>query len=526
MISPVFTLSEPGDDAPSTGWPDGAVLVEAGFVFTDIEQLRAATAVRDVVVDMLRAGHDFSGLEAAEAPPRDNFDVACAEGVGKRIGARWLPFLMAACTDRSRAGIEAVAGRILADEEGEARADAVRVLSDAVLGVCREAANADPFDVEGFTATLKTRAREVGADGALDAYADGSTRWRPTVISGTVLDFGWLASLTRKVWQTSARAALRRERNSRPALTVAVTTDVLRDVTMNPQAELPLGDEEGSIRDARGRVVATYDHDDRDLINRHLSAFRTVTGHRLLRGVVHRAHDQLDEGSTDHRLIAFEGGYRGMAEALGCTSKKDPTTLKALLAVGSRLRFDSPSLGKFDGLWTVHERPARRGRSGAVSIIAGEMLAPNATGLVRGRNGKEKALARRLVPELRSEPPTGAVRPADQAAVWALHRLLLLEMVTKRRELHAQGSIRILDERWQRLAREAGLPLRSLDRVLDQWAEGESEQAPQLVERDGDRFTLASPHAAELAFIREGARIQVNAEHRSRKGKRKRGRKP
>lgn len=517
-MKPYFTLTAP--HATDNGWPPGAVGVEVGYVLTrsDLEASVRGEPPRHA---------------ARELPRAEGFELHCVERVAARtdpaiaeyVGADWLTYLLDACTDRSREGIESIAQRVttraLGDEGDE---NATRILADAILGVCRGAANAAASSPETFIAEVRKRADEVHAGEGLSAYVTAQ-HFTPTVLHAVGLDegyqwhrpvlrFDWLYHLACAVWEGGAAADWRRYINHRPALTVALACDVVRDVTMNPQVEIPLGNGAGTIKDRQGNVVATYDPDARDLINKHLGAFRTVTGHRLLRGIVHGVHDQAAEGHPNWLRLTYEGGFQGMKEALGCTSGQDREKLKALLQVGQALHFKTKHLGEVGGLWTWRARPARRGRPGAVTITVGDILAPGAQGLIRGKTGRSKSMAKRLVPELRKEPPTNGARPRDAGQVWSLHRLLLLELVTKRRELYLHGGVHISQRRWRQLSAEAGLSLAFIERVLDSWTEGESEQSPKLIERDGDRFTLASPHATELAFIREGARRMVTGQRR------------
>jgi hypothetical protein len=164
-------------------------------------------------------------------------------------------------------------------------------------------------------------------------------------------------------------------------------------------------------------------------------------------------------------------------------------------------------------------------RLGVLRIVVCDALAPGLA--VQLSQNKDSSLiartARRLVPELRAEPPVLAVNERLHGPAWTLHRLALVELVDRAEELHAHGMIEINAARWRRLATEAKLPADKLPRLLDSWRTGDAHAPPLLVEPEPGRFTLADPHAAERDFIAEGGRRRTEGREAGRKGKQRKG---
>jgi hypothetical protein len=157
-------------------------------------------------------------------------------------------------------------------------------------------------------------------------------------------------------------------------------------------------------------------------------------------------------------------------------------------------------------LWTWSERRGTKKAPGEVAFVLGDALTPGyADVMSRDGNALPARIARRLVPELRYEPPMGGARERDQGPIWTLHRLMLLEMVDHAEQLAADGGVVITRPRWLELAQHAGVSASIVDRTLDAWVTGEAESAPALVERlAADAWTLANWHGPELEFIAAG----------------------
>lgn len=86
-------------------------------------------------------------------------------------------------------------------------------------------------------------------------------------------------------------------------------------------------------------------------------------------------------------------------------------------------------------------------------------------------------------------------------------------------ELAKNGGILMDDAKWEELALSVNLPPKILPRVLRSWEEGDSDHAPQLIQRDGDLFTLSDEHILERNFIEANGKYRLQ---QSAAGKRSR----
>jgi hypothetical protein len=276
-----------------------------------------------------------------------------------------------------------------------------------------------------------------------------------------------------------------------------------------------------TLRDDKNRkVVATIGEDVAvDLAHQGLKRLGSVHGHRFVRLLVHRAYDAKEAGDDNYWRLRFVGGKRAVAEAIGLHSGKYGPVVDELLTAGL-VRWETPHIAG-GGLWTWTEARGSRAGPGVIEIQPSSALLPGlANELASGSKTAAARRARRLVPELRHDVPTGILRNNEQGAAWTLHRLMLLELVDSARELHETGYVDIPFARWGALAKRASFPRTRLTALLESWTEGESDDAPALIERSGDGVTLAAPHALERDFIAAGGERREQGRKAGRKGRR------
>lgn len=298
---------------------------------------------------------------------------------------------------------------------------------------------------------------------------------------------------------------------------------------MTRQTLLPEVDD-GIVRDRKGQRLASITLTPTatlEIVRSGVHALGTVTGHKLLRALVHRSHDSWVRGVHDPRRVVFSGGWAGLMEKLGI-SDKHHETLKQIAEAGQCIVWETP-YAKYGGLWMWGEQRGGPGKPGEVSFVLGDALTPGyAAIMAQSENATEISarIARRFIPELRYEPPMGGARNNDQGPLWTMHRLMLVDFVDHAEELHANGGVQITSERWRELGKAAGIQSASvIERTLDAWVAGESDKAPALLERVADdTWTLAKPHAPERDFIADGGRDRVNG--RAGRRPRRRRRKP
>lgn len=262
--------------------------------------------------------------------------------------------------------------------------------------------------------------------------------------------------------------------------------------------------------DLVGHVASQDGHPTLATVSDGLALFGTVPGNRLLRVLLRRAHAAVEAGSHDSRTISFAGGWRDLADAIQYRTR-DYGPLRQLANAGQSVRFIAPDVGPAP-LWRWSYRYCSRGRAAELAFTLSDALMPGFVVAMKAtRNQSVTArLGRRLVPELRYQPPVGTLRQRDHGKAWTLHRLLILEMVDRATEMIIDGGVTIAPSRFSELARRAGLSLRVVPAVIAAWKEGESETAPSMIaEVERDRFRLSDAHALEQRFIEDGGRQRI-----------------
>ena len=390
-------------------------------------------------------------------------------------------------------------------------ADELRAAGDAV---------ADGADAVAEVARRLGATGNVGA--SLAARVDAwrvACAWQPGYGAATLV----AAALWTDRVAAAVAAAAKRAATHRPALVRAVVADLMVPVMTR---QLDMLDGSDVLRDKRGREVgrvALVDGASIEGVRRGLDRLGSVYGHRLIRKLVLQAHAQAEAGDGDARRVAFEGGWSALADALG--HNRDFAALRDLLEAGASVRWDTPA-AKGAGWWTFTERRGSRAGPGEIAFIVGEVLAPHhAMALAEhGADSLPARIARRLVPELRSEPPVSALRSNDHGAAWNLHRLLLVELVDHAEPLHLKGAVPIAGRRWAELAKQAGVPAGNLPKLLDSWRTGDAVAPPLVAELEAGAFTLADAHKPERDFIADGGRRRYEGRLNGRAGMAKKGR--
>ena len=340
----------------------------------------------------------------------------------------------------------------------------------------------------------------------------------PAVLAIATAVQGWLVA-------ERARAA-EDAKHKRPALTRVVMVDRLLPA-MTGNLMLPALDD-GKVRSSNGREIGRIMLVDGrttfEAVREGLARLGSVHGHRLIHNVVHRAFDAAERAESDPRRVSYVGGWSALAEAIGY---REPSfdKLRQIVTAGHAVEWTTPMI-RAGGLWTWTETRGTRKGPGEVAFILGDALLPHYAAAMADENKRAMSarIARRLVPELRYEPPTGSVRPNEAGAVWTLQRLFLLELVDHAEDYFRAGTIAVTPERWRELFAQARLPWHLHERVFASWREGESEKAPALlVETEAGRFDLAPIHDLERLFLTEQGRRRVTGRENAKAGRAKKG---
>jgi hypothetical protein len=414
-------------------------------------------------------------------------------------------------------------------------------LADALLGDARCHQN----DAEAAVEALATVLRAVGPCGAANAQAVLSAAarrrgerdaaavdplWRDP---GHTLGAGWLDVLAwavideREAQSPSAPESAEAVRHldaeahagsaqSKTAFGTWVTSvEALASLSDRRSKLVRSGETSGgeiAVYDTRGdpvgSVVPGMQEETIEAIQKALQAAFGVAGLRLVRFVitnVQRQHaDKKHRGNV--RDVRVEGGWSGLAEALGGLQ---PRRLKEAAGLLQRVRLRTRTV-EIGGLLTTYE--IRRGRSGGrrnLTISAGPALDPTF------RPGSVLV----PVPDPAREPPLLG-RGTTFAAQLRLQQLWLLEMRRGWKDLleHHGLILRHPPRCWEPMADRAGLPARSVDKVLSLWRSG-SDTVPPFLQVDGDVWTLGDYWRPELEFLIEGAKTSQKGAKRRSPGK-------
>lgn len=273
----------------------------------------------------------------------------------------------------------------------------------------------------------------------------------------------------------------------------------------------------GKRRNVVGRV-ALIPEATLDTVRRGAHALGSVPGHLLIRGLILQSNDAYNSNASEPRRVVFENGWSGMLETLRINPKYH-SRMKDIAIAGQCIVWSTP-YATVGGLWTWSDSRGTRASSGKVTFVLGDALAPgHAAELAQTSNFDGARRARRLVPELRQPPPTRHAHESVRGALWTLHRVLMVEFVDRADELHTRGAVVINLDRWLELANQACVAREVVEPTLDAWVEGDDE-APPLLQRLGDEWTLADAHAPEREFIASGGAKRIRGRMRGSRRRR------
>jgi len=276
-----------------------------------------------------------------------------------------------------------------------------------------------------------------------------------------------------------------------------------------------------TVRDGQGRIVghvALVNEASLASVYTGLEAMGTVHAHRLFKMLILRSHEVELAGDDRFDVLVFPGGLSEIAQGVGLNPKKHTSKVRDILNAGGCIQWNS-GYAEGGGLWTWTHLPSR----GGLKIKLADVLCPGYAPAMRGDYHKARR-ARRLVPELQHGPPVTG-RNNEHAAIWTLHRRVLVEAVDNSKEMAREGGVLIPGERWQALAKRSNLPPRSVEPVVAAYLEGDGEAPPFLQQVGVDRFTLSDAHELERAFIEDAGRTRIERQRAGQIGAKAKGKK-
>ncbi len=213
-----------------------------------------------------------------------------------------------------------------------------------------------------------------------------------------------------------------------------------------------------------------------------LKALRGKDGHRLFRWVWHTTHQRLIDTNNPERSLIFEfkGGYTHLAQVVGCKSRKAVTNLRHAIEVGGQVFIDVPDL-RVTGLWTAVENK----RTKTLTLSLSPIFSAS-----RVWDQLDKGQDRHLVaasPLALLGPLVG--RSNEHGPQLTLQMALQEEFCFHSRELVAEGSVQISNERFATLADQSGVTSRLLPEVKAALTSpGSPDLFPMIIRVDGDRY--------------------------------------
>jgi hypothetical protein len=242
------------------------------------------------------------------------------------------------------------------------------------------------------------------------------------------------------------------------------------------------------------------------LFAKGLEWLSSIAGHRLLRWEVVEGHRRYLTTGGD-RVLRVEGGWAGLAEKIGASTKKDADKLRGIVLAQAHCRFEFPD-GSAGNLLSYREPtdPAARGRTRVVEITLGTPLLPHYVSLLPQGKSAPMREARRLVPMLADLPPFVG-RSNDHGAQASLALAVVTELRVQAARLVEDGGAQVP---FDTLARRFRIGPDLLARVLDRWTK-DGDDGPAFLQRvDATRVTLGDAHAPERDFILDAGKRELD----------------
>ena len=261
-------------------------------------------------------------------------------------------------------------------------------------------------------------------------------------------------------------------------------------------------------------VVPTLGDETLDaLLEQGLAWLSSVTGHRLLRWEVVEGHRRYL--TTGDRVLRVEGGWSGLAEAIGASTKKDADKLRSLVLAQAHCRFQLPD-GTAGNLLSYREPTEHggRGRTRTVEITLGTPLLPGYVDALPGSKSVSAREARRLVPMLADLPPFVGQRNGHGAQA-SLALAVVTELRTQAAELVKEGGVVVP---FDRLGRRFGVKPSLLPEMRDRWTR-DGDDGPAFlksVDKAG-RVTLGDEHKPARDFLEDAGRREIDGQHAGQK---------
>ncbi len=317
----------------------------------------------------------------------------------------------------------------------------------------------------------------------------------------------FIVALTRIVWADIVGPRVAEARRKPPAVSAAVVEELIpihrRGNTLDEQKGA-LASKQGEPLNPRLADTTLIDVELVQSLSSGIRLLATLPAHQLVRHLAVCSHMGHLSGLTDYRNIAFDGGWSGVAKAVGCGGAKSaPETVRRIVETLATLRWKFPD-GSTGTMFAYRAYPAAPGRKARVIITVGECLLPGYVIELNKRTRRGRA-ARQLVPLPPLPPFTG--RKRDWGGQANLQMAVMRFMHSHTDELLRYNGVFISQGQWLVLADEAGLPTRSVSRVLEAWLEGTEHSRPFLAKGGKELYSLHQSIGHLTDFMVKGSRV-------------------
>lgn len=249
---------------------------------------------------------------------------------------------------------------------------------------------------------------------------------------------------------------------------------------------------------------------------RGMNLFGSVPAHRTVRYLVFEGHRRAFARDPDPRMLEYSSWLTFVRDCLHDHSKAAVEKYRNILWAMHSTDLVLPN-GQTTRLLTLADRKDGRGPGRPFQIVLNAPLMPNYVhelqNITRGPRDK-------LIPWLPMPPFVGRERDHGAQANLQLH--LLLALRDRADELVHYGGVALSEENLAKLARDSGLPLTLVPKVMDRWTQDGDDGPAVLKQTERGIYTLGDHYARERTFLEEGGRRELDGARNGRLGVAKR----
>lgn len=254
---------------------------------------------------------------------------------------------------------------------------------------------------------------------------------------------------------------------------------------------------------------------------RGLKLLRQVTTHRLLRAIAGECAAQFHQGQSfiESRSLRFDGGMRGLAEAIGepnPESGRVQHNLRRILQIGRWIEVHWADGSYVGGLWHENHLRDRETNQVCVEIDAAPFFVPTFA-------HRYKTPSRQVVPIIPLPPGLSDAHSRHQGPLAACQSELVLLLTDQRAQLVRYGGALIPCEERHRIANKYKLKPSIFEDYFEIWLQ-DTDTSPAMLERvDDERFILADNEifGEARAFLLEGGKRSEEGRERQKNGEKK-----